>query len=91
MDPKSFVVKAEEFGVPAGASQNIILGIRDDIDIQPSTLQKKKPPTVEQILSSMPKIRSGVSRQKDPAVCGKKLLLLLAVQIGCLRQMQMKD
>ena len=48
VDPKSFVVRAEEFGVPQARHRMFILGIRDDIDILPSTLQKKKPPTVEQ-------------------------------------------
>ena len=74
VDPKSFVVKAEEFGVPQARHRIFILGIRDDIDIQPSTLQKKKPPTVEQILSSMPKIRSGVSRQKDSGDLWKEII-----------------
>ncbi len=74
VDPKSFVVKAEEFGVPQARHRMFILGIRDDIDIEPSILQKKKPPTVEQILSSMPKIRSGVSRQKDSGDLWKEIV-----------------
>ena len=39
--------------------------IRSDLKIQPSSLKKKKPPTVEQVIGSMPKIRSSLSRQKD--------------------------
>ena len=74
IDPKSFVVKAEDFGVPQARHRMFILGIRDDIDVQPSTLSKKKPPTVEQILSSMPKIRSGVSRQKDSGQLWKEIV-----------------
>lgn len=73
-DPKSFVVRAEEFGVPQARHRMFILGIRDDINIQPSTLRKKKPPVVEQILSSMPKIRSGVSRQKDSGDLWKEII-----------------
>ena len=74
IDPKSFVVKAEEFGVPQARHRMFILGIRDDIDVVPSILQKKKPPTVEQILSSMPKIRSGISRQKDSDDLWKEII-----------------
>ena len=74
VDPKSFIVKAEEFGVPQARHRMFILGIRDDIDIQPSTLSKKKPPVVGQILSSMPKIRSGVSRQQDSGDLWKEII-----------------
>ena len=74
IDPKSFVVKVEEFGVPQARHRMFILGVRDDIDIVPSILQKKKPPTVEQILSSMPKIRSGISRQKDSDDLWKEII-----------------
>jgi len=65
IDPKSFIIKAEEYGVPQARHRIFILGIRSDIEIKPNSLKKSKAPTVEQIISSMPKIRSGVSRQKD--------------------------
>lgn len=74
VDPKSFVVKAEEYGVPQARHRMFILGIRDDIDVAPSVLQKKKSPNVEQILSSMPKIRSGVSRQRDSGDLWKEII-----------------
>ena len=74
LDPKSFIVKAEDFGVPQARHRMFILGIRDDIDVQPSILSKKKPPTVEQIIRSMPKIRSGVSRQKDSSELWKEII-----------------
>ena len=74
VDPKSFIVKAEEFGVPQARHRMFILGIRDDIDMQPSILQKKMPPTVEQIIGTMPSIRSGVSRQKDSGELWRKII-----------------
>lgn len=74
IDPKSFVVRAEQYGIPQARHRMFILGIRDDINFEPSTLQKKKPPTVEQILSSMPNIRSGVSRQEDSGDLWKKII-----------------
>jgi len=72
--PKAFVVKAEEYGVPQARHRMFILGIRSDLNIQPSTLKRKKPPTVEQIIGSMPKIRSGLSRQKDSLEVWKNIL-----------------
>ncbi|MBU2862525.1 DNA cytosine methyltransferase [Reinekea forsetii] len=65
IEPKSFVVRAEEYGVPQARHRIFILGIRADIDVVPGTLEKSEPPSVEQIISSMPKIRSSISRRKD--------------------------
>jgi len=62
---KSFIVRAEEYGVPQARHRMFILGIRADIDVVPGTLEKSDPPSVEQIISSMPKIRSSISRRKD--------------------------
>ena len=64
-DPKCFIVKAEEYGVPQSRHRMFILGIRSDMEVQPAILERKKTPTVEQIIGDMPKIRSSVSRQED--------------------------
>ena len=42
-----------------------IMGIRADIDVVPRILERSKAPSVEQVISSMPKIRSGISRRSD--------------------------
>ena len=65
IEPKSFIVRAEEYGVPQARHRMFILGIRADIDVIPGTLEKSDPPSVEQIISSMPKIRSSISRRKN--------------------------
>ena len=78
INPKSFIVKAEEFGVPQARHRIFILGIRSDIDTEPLILQKQKPPTVGEILNSMPKIRSGVSRQKDSGDLWKEIIASIA-------------
>lgn len=65
IEPKSFIVRAEEYGVPQARHRMFILGIRADIDVVPGTLEKSEPPNVKQIIGSMPKIRSSISRRKD--------------------------
>ena len=65
IDPRSFTVRAEEYGVPQARHRIFILGIRADINVVPEILKISTPPSVEQIISSMPKIRSSISRKKD--------------------------
>ena len=65
IDPRSFLVKAEEYGVPQARHRIFILGIRHDLYMKPLTLTKSKPLTVKNIICSMPKIRSGVSKKQD--------------------------
>ncbi|MEZ5367531.1 MAG: DNA cytosine methyltransferase [Bryobacterales bacterium] len=64
-DPRSFVVKAEEYGIPQARHRIFILGIRSDLNVTPSTLQRQKSPTVHQTIGNLPAIRSGISRQAD--------------------------
>jgi len=75
IEPKSFIVRAEEYGVPQARHRMFILGVRADIDVVPRTLEKSEPPSVEQIISSMPKIRSSISRRKDDYYEWKEELL----------------
>jgi DNA (cytosine-5)-methyltransferase 1 len=65
VDRREFIVKAEHYGVPQARHRMFILGVRADITVEPGSLVKKDPPTVEEVLSGLPKIRSGLSRQKD--------------------------
>lgn len=64
-DPKSFVVKAEEHGVPQARHRMFIVGIRSDIDIVPEALEKQAPVSVKGVIGGMPRIRSGISRAED--------------------------
>lgn len=62
---RSFIVKAEDYGVPQARHRIFIVGVRSDIKVEPETLQKQKSPTVRQVIGSMPAIRSGISRESD--------------------------
>ena len=74
IDPGAFIVEAEKYGVPQSRHRIFILGVRSDLKIHPSSLQKKNPPALEQIIGGMPKIRSRVSRQKDSDDLWKNIL-----------------
>ena len=62
-----FVVSMEKFGIPQTRHRVIILGIRDDINIPPKTLEKQSRVNAREVLDGLPKVRSGLSREEDSA------------------------
>lgn len=64
-DPRLFLVRAEEFGVPQARHRMFIVGIRSDIAIKPGRLRPHAPPTLKQTIGDLPKIRSGLSKGAD--------------------------
>ncbi|SFK64919.1 DNA (cytosine-5)-methyltransferase 1 [Nitrosomonas aestuarii] len=65
VDPTSFVVKAESYGVPQARHRMFILGIRSDLNVVPEILHKRSAPSVDRVIGTMPKIRSGISKGTD--------------------------
>lgn len=64
-DPRMFLVRAEEYGVPQARHRMFIVGVRNDISIRPGRLKPHKPPTLKQTIGNLPKIRSGISKGGD--------------------------
>lgn len=65
-DPRQFVVRAEDFGVPQSRHRIFILGVREGIDTVPKRLvPHPKLPTLQQTIGCLPRIRSGLSRGAD--------------------------
>lgn len=66
-ESKDFTIKSENYGIPQARHRVILLGVRADIDINPSDviLEKSEVVNVEQALVCMPKLRSGLSKEKD--------------------------
>jgi DNA (cytosine-5)-methyltransferase 1 len=62
---KDFVIRAEQYGVPQTRHRVILLGIRRDIDVIPGTLTTTNKVGIAKVLSDLPRVRSGLSRQKD--------------------------
>jgi len=75
VDPASFVVKAEEYGVPQARHRMFIVGIRSDLDVIPEALEKKAAATVKGVIGKMPKIRSGISKGVDSSERWRRILL----------------
>lgn len=65
VDPRLFVVRAEEFGIPQARHRMFIVGIRSDLKVRPGLLKKMAPPSVQDTIGSLPSIRSGLSKAKD--------------------------
>ena len=64
--PTDFIIRSEEYGIPQTRHRVILLGIRADIDIIPDILTKSRNLIpVEEVLSGLPNIRSGLSKTKD--------------------------
>jgi DNA (cytosine-5)-methyltransferase 1 len=67
VDPRLFVVRAEDHGIPQARHRMFIVGIRSDLKIRPGTLKRMAAPTVQETIGSLPSLRSGLSREKDSA------------------------
>lgn len=65
VDPKLFLVHAEDHGVPQARHRMFIVGIRNDLKVRPKILRKMTAPTVRHTIGSLPLIRSGLSKEKD--------------------------
>lgn len=66
LEPKDFIIRAEEFGVPQQRHRVILLGIRKDLGLTPRTLGRAgSQVTVRDAIHDMPWIRSRISKGID--------------------------
>lgn len=65
VDPRLFVVHAEDHGIPQTRHRMFIVGIRGDLNVKPSLLRRMEAPTVRDTIGSLPAVRSRLSRGKD--------------------------
>lgn len=65
VDPRLFLVQAEDHGIPQARHRMFIVGIRGDLKARPALLKKMLAPTVRDTIGSLPAIRSALSRQED--------------------------
>ena len=67
LSPTDYVIEAEHFGIPQRRHRVILLGIRSDYDVAPEPLEPAGSlVSVGDVIGSMPKIRSSLSRNAGP-------------------------
>jgi DNA (cytosine-5)-methyltransferase 1 len=67
-DPDDFVVRMERYGIPQARHRVILLGLREDVASRWSgdlVLDAQQPVSVQQVIGSLPKLRSGLSKEPD--------------------------
>lgn len=65
-DPCDYVVRSELHGIPQARHRLILLGVRDDlVGINPPVLRTRDPVPASAVLSGLPRLRSGLSREDD--------------------------
>ncbi len=66
LEPRDYIIRSEDYGIPQKRHRVIILGVLEDYDIQPKLLKKEdNPTTVKDALDELPKLRSGLSKGAD--------------------------
>ena len=77
--PGKFVIQAEKYGIPQTRHRVILLGVRNDIDIQPALLQEQEEVPIKSVIGKLPRLRSGLSKRADSYEAWKALLGEVAV------------
>jgi DNA (cytosine-5)-methyltransferase 1 len=68
LEPKDFVIRSEEYGIPQARHRIIIFGIRSDIyKKSPGILKNTACVSIEDVIDDLPKLRSGISKNTDSA------------------------
>lgn len=62
---KDFIIHSERYGIPQTRHRVILLGVRNDIEFIPDVLRKTSEVGIAKVLADLPRLRSGLSKQKD--------------------------
>jgi len=59
-----FLIKTEKYGIPQNRHRVILLGVREDLGkIKYDPIEIKRPVNLEDVIGSLPKLRSGIGRE----------------------------
>jgi len=75
-EPKDFVLRSEDYGIPQARHRVIILGIRKDkFNLNPDILKKiSKRVAINEVINDLPRLRSGLSKKKDTPIEWEKAI-----------------
>lgn len=67
LEPKDFIIESEHYGIPQARHRVILFGVRKDLSKKKHNVLRKEDSmiTVNDVLKSMPQIRSKLSQEKD--------------------------
>lgn len=69
IDPKSFIIRAEDYGIPQARHRVILLGVSEDClpanVTQVKLVKSAYKTTVGQVIGSLPRLRSGLTKMAD--------------------------
>jgi DNA (cytosine-5)-methyltransferase 1 len=74
-DPEDFVVCAEKYGIPQARHRVILLGVLAESKVEPRLLREQPPVAIEDVMSDLPRLRSGLSREEDTPEAWRATLL----------------
>lgn len=66
-DPRDYVVRAEEYGIPQKRHRVILLGVKEGSTIDSEVLEKVRSVSLREALKGLPRIRSGFSSRAAEA------------------------
>jgi DNA (cytosine-5)-methyltransferase 1 len=68
LNPRDFIIKSENYEVPQARHRVILVGVRSDIDVNVDDLILESKPhlSIEKVLSGLPVLRSGISKNDCP-------------------------
>lgn len=67
IDPRAFIIHAEEYGIPQARHRVILLGVREDVRAIPKLLIKQDAQTFNDVTQDLPSLRSKLSKGIDSA------------------------
>jgi DNA (cytosine-5)-methyltransferase 1 len=81
-DSSDFLIRSEQYGIPQARHRVILIGVREDIKAAPQAIIPTEGSIcVESILSDLPPLRSGFSKQQDDEKVWTKVISKHAKQL----------
>lgn len=77
-EPEDFVVRAEDYGIPQARHRIILLGILTENERQTGLLKTQTRVPIEDVISDLPRLRSGLSKEPDNPQAWRDAVLEIA-------------